>query len=162
MISLPILQPSLNFYRNVSSIALIPIMTSNTTPSGIVNGDGWTYTILPASYHGYSPTDSYYTFDQIDSTALETLQTAYVTYQFSSPKIVTRLYIMSYGHYGGNVTFQGSNDGINYYNIGNTPYTLNVSIDDTFGNTTAYSYYKFTMTAVGNSSGFRTIQLYGY
>ena len=40
MITVPILQPSLMFYKIPVSVALIPIMTSNTTPSGIATSIG--------------------------------------------------------------------------------------------------------------------------
>jgi len=85
------------------------------------------------------------------------------TYQFPTPKTVTRLYVMSYSIYGGTLTLQGSNNGITYTNLGNNPYILNNSIDDTFINTTAYTYYKITLTSSATGGeGIRTIQLYGY
>ena len=125
MISIPILQPSLNFYKNVPiSLPLIPVMTSNTAPSGIAGGS-WDYSRTdPDVSVTFNSTMAYYVFDNNIYTELwsrSPLIVGYSTYQFSSPKVVTRLYIMSYGFFGGSLTFQGSHDGTSYNNIGNNP-----------------------------------------
>ena len=150
MINLPCLKPSLLFY---TPPPLIPLMTSNTTPSGLCYTGSlvWSY---PA----------YYAFDRNDNTYtsnVASVTTQNIYYEFPSAHIVTRLYMVSYGFYGSIVIFQGSNDGVIWYNLGNTPYTLDVSIDDTFQNSIAYQYYQWTISNATPTFGFRTIQLYG-
>lgn len=138
--------------------ALIPAMTSDTTPSGIASGCKISY-------------DYYYPFAQSDSHPFVYFNTFgnYIAYQFSSPKIVTRLKVTGplgadrYSPFGDwpdqKLIFQGSTDGVTYYDIGNTPYNVSsLNIDDVFSNTTAYSYYKFKVETL---AFIKSIQLYG-
>jgi len=158
------------------SNVLIPAMTSNTTPSGIASGANWNMANDPGGTNAYITAHAYLVFDQSASTWLHKGPSAdtqsYVIYHFSSPKVVTRLridFLLSVYDNVGTMTVKGSNDGITYYDIGNSPYPLQNhpstpwSIDNTFINTTAYSYYKVA-TSINYFEYVRIseIQLYGY
>jgi hypothetical protein len=145
---------------SVSLAGLIPVMTSDSAPSGQASGAGWGYLdnqivwINAYAYAAFSGGTQHGQYLYI------TAGPAYLIYQFPTSKVVTNFYAMSYGDYGNQVVLQGSNDGVTYTPIGNNPYTLNVCINDVFVNTNAYSYYKFICTnTMGGFAGFRAIQL---
>lgn len=166
MISIPALRPTLTYYSGVIvTSSLIPTMTSNTSPSGICSGGGWGFAFdSDQNFLEYTSDLNYYIFDgKIYSSLIPTdAPYSFVTYQFPSPKTVTRLYVYFYSYRGESLEFQGSTDGMTWNNIGNTPYLMNIPIiDDTFINNIPYTYYKISYNTNGGS-GLRNIQLYGH
>jgi hypothetical protein len=138
-------QPNIYGAVNVPDIAT-PIMTSNTTPSGVAFANGSTGANLP-----------WRAFDQNTGLTWQssTNNTGIIGYQFTSGKIIKQYAFLSWTANNFNPrdwTFQGSNDGISYTTIetvsafttiANTWYVRNVS-----ANTTSYIYYRMNITAV--------------
>ena len=134
--------------------ALIPTMTSNTTPSGVASGSGAT-----------SGNDYYKAFDGNNTTwynASSASAGMYIQYKFPNKVCVKKIY--GYSQNGnnrwGSITIKGSNDGSNWTDI----YTFDATNKDTFtevfSNNTLYQYYR----VVSNSNKdfqFSTLQMYG-
>ncbi len=162
MINIPLLKPGLLYYHVLGAPqSLIPAMTSNTTD---ISNSGATVSAGGAFNNQY---DAWQCMGQrLSSINVTTNATGYITYQFPGNVIVNGLYVVSSFNYGGTFTFQASNDDVAWHNLGNTPYILNASINDTFVNNIAYSYYQFSLTpSLVNGiyyEGIREIQLYGY
>lgn len=138
--------------NNISPVYLpnmpIPKMTGNTQPSGIVNA-------------GSDTTNAFKGFDQDASTpttfwagtgVAAVNSTAWLSYQFTSTKIIKRYYIYrtSQNQKPTSWVFQGSNDGSTWIDLEtvtsnalNTPYLSGI-----LPNTTAYLYYRINVTAV--------------
>jgi hypothetical protein len=126
---------------------LIPIMTNNTSPSGVAS----------ASSINSGGNDAWYAFNKITSSndgwLTGSSTTGWLQYKFPTPKTV-RMYIV-YGAYTTsysmkNWTFEGSNDGINYD-------ILDTQVNNTFAqsekkvfvinNYKPYLYYRLNITA---------------
>lgn len=140
--------------NNISPVYLpsmpIPKMTGNTQPSGIVNA-------------GTDTTNAWKGFDQESTPAAPITfwagtgvaavnSTAWLSYQFTSTKIIKRYYIYrtSQNQKPTSWVFQGSNDGSMWIDLEtvtsntlNTPYLSGI-----LPNTTAYLYYRINITAV--------------
>lgn len=138
------------FNNNISPVYLpgmpIPKMTGNIVPSGIVNA-------------GSDTTNAWKGFDQ-DAPTPTTFWagtgvgsgTAWLSYQFTSTKIIKRYYIYrtSQNQKPTTWTFEGSNNGSTWdiletvtANALTTPYLSGI-----LPNTTAYLYYRINVTAV--------------
>ena len=126
----------------------IPIMTSNTTPSGVAfSTSGSTSTNFPWN-----------AFDQSTSTIWQSqvANSGSIGYQFTSGKIIKQYAFLSYAASNifspRNWTFQGSNDGVSYTTIETvTAFTTAVNtwyVRDISSNTTSYTYYRMNITAV--------------
>lgn len=148
---------------------LIPIMTSNTTPSGNVTYssiysseyDGWrAFNGFDDSY-GYSPSSR------------DKFGTAYVQYEFDSPKIakaVDAQYNLA-STSTTSVTFtyklEGSNNGSDFVPLVNSIAMVNSQLSKrNIDNNTAYKYYRFVYVSNSDSTITRgsgvKFQLYGY
>ncbi len=128
----------------------IPLMTSNTTPSGIV-----TTTSQVAGLEAWK------VFDRNTSTYWQTaggVTSASITYQFSSTRIVKRYMwkASSTATAPRDFTFQGSNDGISFTTL-DTQTAINVGANGIFtssllANTTPYLYYRLSITTNNGAS----------
>ena len=137
------------------SEALVPTMTSNTTPSGECFGSesrsGW---------------DFYKAFDGDDTTAYGTNQTsgeAHIGYRFTSPTIVNALYVKKHDSSELITSIRASSDGENWQTIATVG--RNISEETIyFENSDAYEYWDVytTDTASGGSGRweFATLQFY--
>lgn len=145
---------------DINAIALIPIMTSNTTPSGVVSA------ITADSNY-----PAYYAFDGNDDTVWwsTTYTNGWIAYKFPSAKCVTKALLRPTYDGGGarvkNYKIQASNNGNNW----TTLYTgvCNNSSDAqivTFTNANSYTYYRiFVVDSYVANGGIsiKTVQLYG-
>jgi len=140
----------------------VPTMTSNTTPSGtaFANAEsGASY----AAWKVFDKNDSTFWADNTKTTIFSNL---YVGYTFTEAKIIKSFYVkFETNTVSCTYKLQGSNDGINWTDIGNT----NTLLDGyTFvDNDTAYTSYRlFIVTETINSAGYNggrvlTLQFYG-
>lgn len=147
---------------------LTPVMTSDTTPSGIVSA---------SHYHNenYRP---FYAFDQTYGNDQQTWATTqslpqWIQYQFPRAKVVKRLITVNRNERNiravKKFTFQGSLDGSSWTNISEC--TINSSAahyKETFDfleNTTEYTHYRLYITEqysnTGTGCGFAEIEMYG-
>jgi hypothetical protein len=136
---------------NISPLDLpfnpIPLMTSNTSPSGVANA-------------GTNNSTAWNVFDQNDltswvsSTGLGT--TAWVSYQLTSAVVVKRYFLLRPAVAGrpNGWLFQGSNDGSSWITLdtvvgdtGGTTYTSGI-----LPNTTAYLHYRILVNTVTSGS----------
>ena len=141
-------------------IALIPIMTSNTTPSGVVS-----------AINADSNYPAYYAFDNNNDTKWWSTSSSngWIAYKFPSAKRVTKALLRPTYDGGGarvkNYKIQASNDGNNW----TTLYTgvCNNSSDEqivTFKNATSYMNYRIFVVdnyVANGGISIKTVQLYG-
>ena len=146
--------------------ALVPTMTSNTTPYGEVSFD--------SSRSG----DAFYVFDKTNnkwvSANLATTGKCYVQYKFDSPVNVQKVGINDYWNATNPINtckdfiVQGSNDGSTFDDIYTGTHTQ--SVDDTtlsiyeFENEKYYLYYRFKIISVGTGASYGALtelQFYG-
>lgn len=140
--------------NNVSPIYLpnmcIPKMTGNNQPSGTA--------FASSNASGF---DAFEAFDQLpypNAWSSAVLNSGIIGYQFTSGKIIKRYYVSTPAPVSSQGipktwTFEGSNDGINYFILDTV--STNVSpnyISVLLGNTTSYIYYRLNITASGNAS----------
>lgn len=150
---------SVNSVRNNTSDyylpnTAIPIMTSATSPSGIVTVSGQV-----VGFEGWRA------FDRNNTTLWQTTAgatTGTLSYQFPSSKIIKRYSFRNSGAGVGarNFTFEASNDGSSWTTL-DTQTSINVGANGIFtssvlANTTAYLYYRINITTV---NGGTTIQM---
>lgn len=153
------------YFESVLNIK-VPTMTSNTTPSGVASANAT-----------LSPNQPYYAFDKDNSTVwLSTTGTTnnYIRYQFLSnitPKKVVIVFKCNINGASYIVKIQGSNDGINFEEIGSTTLnsdgtynatTQNVILD----NSTSYKYVELFISssmldAQSNNISIAELQFYG-
>jgi len=124
-----------------------PVMTSNTTPSGVA--------FASSQFSLNEP--PWLAFDQSTTTAWRsgTANSGSIGYQFPTGKIIKQYAFISWSNNNFNPrnwTFEGSNDGVTYTiietvtaftTVVDTWYVRNVS-----ANTTSYAYYRMNITAV--------------
>lgn len=133
---------------------LVPVMTSNTTPSGVVSRS--------SVVDNTGTFESWKAFDRDDSTYWITLDVAsaivdygdWIQYQFTEPTMVNKLSFIAGASYTVTKKYkiQGSNNGTDWTDLYNDTYTLNGSTSPTvhdkktinacFNNSTAYTYYR--------------------
>ena len=136
---------TLQFYGRHSSDQykpLVPVMTSNTTPSG----EAFSASAYSASFPAYRA------FDDNPSTDAQSDRTAgwYLGYHFPNPVVATKLFIRSRTDLQPikGFTIEASNDGVEYTILGTDDCGTSVSEKYVeFENTTAYSYYRIKRTA---------------
>lgn len=141
--------------------ALIPIMTSNTTPSGVVSANA----IYSAGYEAYRA------FDRNTSTIWACTAAGstngWLQYQFPQATIVKKFFILSpkTGSIPQTTRYKisGSNDGTNFTDLGTFNYT---TVSDTEGetnslnNSTAYTYYRLTVLGFNGNAAISELQFY--
>jgi len=137
-----------------------PVMTSNTTPSGVA---------FASSQTGNQ--SAYLAFDELTTTYWQSglANSGSIGYQFPTGKIIKRYAFISWSSNNNNPrnwTFEGSNDGTTYTIIETvTAFTTAVDtwyIRDVSANTTSYTYYRMNITAVqaaGNAPVVRELNL---
>lgn len=144
--------------------ALIPVMTSSTTPSGVVKADSGTGSA------------AYYAFDDDESTrwASSTGAGSWLEYCFETKKFATKFYIKAgYSLNSSGVKsfkIQGSNDETQWIDL-----TDEITLPNTSGgaeytgelkNTSNYKYYRFYATTNSHYDGdwvsIAKLQLYGF
>lgn len=135
--------------NNVSSVYLpnmsIPLMTSNTAPSGVVNASG-------------GNTTAYYAFDQNSGTIWDngSFSSGWISYQFPTQKVIKRYRVVGYQNgTPKNFIFQGSNNGSIWDDL--DAVTNNISAVYLSGaimaaNVTPYFYYRLFVTATQNAT----------
>jgi hypothetical protein len=118
----------------------VPIMTSNTTPSGIVTNTGssnfTTYGQPFAAFDGSS---------SIFYAGVPAI-TDWVAYEFTSPKVIARFAVSFNGGYSANFALEAW-DGSTWILIG-THNTTGGNTSPTFANTTAYIKYRLRFASV--------------
>ena len=141
-------------------IALIPTMTSNTTPSGVVS-----------AINADSNYPAYYAFDNNNDTAWWSKSTSngWIAYKFPSAKCVTKALLIPTYDGGGarvkNYKIQASNDGNNWITL-YTGVCNNLSDEQivTFKNATSYTNYRIFVVdnyVANGGISIKTVQLYG-
>jgi hypothetical protein len=150
MIILPTLKPGLLYYKKLPN-PLIPIMTSDTSPSGVA--------FSPDEF--LSP--AWYAFDNDIGTYWRTISLPqYIQYKFNSA-VIANLYQFDAPPSGtgpSTWTLQGSNNGSSFTILDsqtNTNYSL-----IHFSNSTPYLYYRLNVTVAGIASqvSLSRLQLY--
>jgi len=135
-----------------------PIMTSNTTPSGVAFASSTNGANLPwIAFNQDGPSATYWQSG--------TNNTGILGYQFTSGKIIKRYSIrmntLGVQTYPTTWTFQGSNDGTTYTTLetvtGNVISIGSSYISGILANTTSYTYYRINITAVNTAGQLPTI-----
>lgn len=153
--------PTMAAYQLTGEEPLIPLMTGDTSPSGVASAS----TVAVGSA-------AYLAFDRNDATkwtsANDFASQRWIQYQFDAPVTVTRL-VMELDR-GGSSAFDysvsGSNNGVDFdelYYANNADIYPNESFDHNINNVTAYLYYRITFispTVFSHAISAKTIQLY--
>jgi len=154
-----ILQPSLFYYRSSppTSSALIPVMTSNTSPSGIASSTAIEFPAFEAAWMA---------FDNNNSTIWGTSAwPGWLMYQFPSAKTATSYSTTCNG--GATLSswvLEATNNTSGTWTLLDSESLVNPNGTWTFSNSTPYLYYRLTIS-YQNNTDFLTInsfQLYGY
>ena len=146
------------YWENVIN-AKIPVMTSNTTPSGKASSSGY-YSGGYEPYKAFDGTTSTYGWCPNGGSGDKWLQ-----YKFTQKNIFKKMYFYTDGSAVTITKIQGSNDGNTFTDIPNTGITVpNNSSAEAFviANNTEYMYYRAYITGynLGNWYGMK-MQLYG-
>lgn len=116
---------------------IVPVMTSNTTPSGVASAS-------------FNNTTAFNAFNGVGWTTGNTTVPYTLTYQFDTPKIIKRFRIVALYNSGPNAfTFEGSNDGSTWTSLGSFTGSNSspaITISPVLANTTAYLYYRINVT----------------
>ena len=153
------------YLPDLKSMALIPVMTSNTTPSGVASAISELST-NPAYFAFRNLYDD--TSNSIAWHANDTSGTSHsnlwLMYKF--PKAVTVKKFRIYFVYATAVNYkiQGSNNGSTFTDLGTF---TTVRGEESLNNTNAYLYYRLfitsqTLSTSTNGGAVRDLQLYGY
>jgi hypothetical protein len=138
---------NINVDRLINSSAIsngtVPLMTSNTMPSGIADQSS-----------SYSGSDlAWRAFDQNNSTYWRsTFPSGWISYEFTSFKIITAYYFVNYqSNYVGNPkdwTFEGWNGSswVVLHTVTNYPGNLTTYTSPDIGNTTSYIRYRLNIS----------------
>lgn len=137
--------------------ALVPKMTSNTTPSG------YGTCFASSSYSGYYP---YFAFDgetnpQGGWSPASGGVGQYCGFQFISPQTVVAVRMKQPSLRISSFRIEGSNNGNNWDNLGD----FTVSNNDTMYNLTtsgSYTYYRLYITGTSAAVALAVLQFYGY
>ena len=154
------------YLPDLQSMALIPVMTSNTTPSGVAS-----------AISELSITPAYYAFRNLydDTTNTECWQAndskgtshsnLWLMYKFPEAVTVKKFRIYYVYTTAVNYKIQGSNDGNTFVDLGTF---TTIRGEEQIQNTNAYLYYRLLITTQTTSSSkvnggcVRDLQLYGY
>lgn len=147
-------------------VALVPTMTSDTTPEGYGN------VISNATYaSGYA---GYRAFDNNTTTAWKGNSTsgAYLGFKFLQPKTVSKVFLSNKGnqnnaYFVGDFKVQGSNDGQTWYDVSgvlSNQMVANYESYYTFENYNPYTYWcvKILTRQSANEVDIGGLQFYGY
>jgi len=138
---------NINVDRLINSSAIsngtVPLMTSNTMPSGIADQSS-----------AYGNVDlAWKAFDQNNSTYWRSnFPSGWISYEFTSSKIITAYYFVNYqSNYGGNPkdwTFEGWNGSswVVLHTVTNYPGNLTTYTSPDIGNTTSYIRYRLNIS----------------
>lgn len=152
--------PEIQFYgrtpvNKTEYIPLVPIMTSDTTPSGVASAGS----VLNDRY-------AYKAFDGIvlnscwTSSKTGTSVNDYIQYKFDSPVCVNRYRFAKPSEYSGGtfkrLLLQGSNTGgdVDWETIDDHVEDFTDSVIVSFNNTESYLYYRLTITATASTSAY--------
>lgn len=154
------------YLPDLKSMALIPVMTSNTTPSGVAS-----------AISEYSNSPAYYAFRNLydDTTNTEcwmandskgtSHSNLWLMYKFPEAVTVKKFRIRYVNTSAVNYKIQGSNDGNTFVDLGTF---TTIRGEEQIQNTNAYLYYRLLITTQTTSSPnvyggcVRDLQLYGY
>lgn len=150
---------------NNPNIALIPEMTSNTTPSGVASAsDEPTYnTTTYYAYHAFSD-------DSLWWHSGTSVTTRWISYKFNSAKNVKKFTIKNVNTSGsGNINsfkLQASNDGSSWIDLGTYTNSNVNGAESTFNvnNESAYLYYRIYIESIHDAINYariKRIQMYG-
>lgn len=118
----------------------VPIMTSNTTPSGIVTNTGSSnFTTYGQPFAAFDGSSSLF-YAGVPAI------TDWVAYEFTSPKVIARFAVSFNGGYSANFALEAW-DGSTWILIG-THNTTGGNTSPTFANTTAYIKYRLRFASV--------------
>lgn len=135
---------------------IIPLMTSNTAPSGVASASG----IYSATF------DAYRAFDQTSHPLgwyeRSGFTTGWLQYQFSGGQIIIKYALMPAWGYANaapkNWTILGSNDGVSWTTldtrIGEVFATDSTVKKYSFSNSTSYTYYRINVTLNGGNASY--------
>lgn len=149
--------------------ALVPVMTSNTTPYGEAKCSNY-YEVKYDAYRVFGGNQNVDTeFSWITAGNVNANQ--WVQYKFISPAIVTKVKFRTSWQNQGipkNIKIQASNDGSTFdtiYEVLNTKDTVKTDVEFEFNNERAYLYWRFYIvdSYVGdyNRTGLASLQFYG-
>lgn len=152
---------SANIYTPADAIEysadLIPVMTSDTTPSGIASASQSYVDALP--WKAFNENGAYYSHSW-----QTTNPTGWLAYEFSSPKIITKYTLLyssteffQWNLWAKTWTFEGWDSTLNQWVVLDTRTNITdwqngVKKDFTFNNTTSYLKYRINITANGGST----------
>ena len=149
------------YLPDINNIPLIPIMTSNTTPSGVASSSS-----INSKFY------TYLAFDNNDSTFWSSDKNgvpAWIKYKFPNKVCVRKAKIKPYKDGGGthckDFVIQGSNDDSNWTNLysGTNSNGSNADIVVNFANSNKYQYYRCYMpNSYTIYCALVSLQLYGY
>ena len=148
------------YLPDINAIALIPIMTSNTTPSGVASASSEYST----SYQAWRAFNGNISSSEDRWASVANDSNCYLQYKFDSAVKANAIELMSFaGHVDYNFTLQASNDESGWVNLysGVLPSTGKVRYN--FTNANYYSYYRCKLSG-NESAGGHTLtfmQLYG-
>ena len=154
------------YLPDLKSMALIPVMTSNTTPSGVVSAIS-EYSISPAYYafrNLYDDTTNTECWQANDSKGTSH-SNLWLMYKFPEAVTVKKFRIRYVYTSAVNYKIQGSNDGNTFVDLGTF---TTITGEEQIQNTNAYLYYRLLITTQTTSSPnvfggcVRDLQLYGY
>lgn len=150
-------------FENVPTTSLVPVMTSNTEPSGVVSASSQYQDVAPNRAFTQSPAPWWSDVVNLLS------DPQWIQYKFDAAQVVTSYSLGSliYGpqadpaHVSLTYTkpvsfvFQGSDDGATWTTLdsqSNVLFFLNSIHQYEFTNTTAYQYYRLTFSAIAGNS----------
>lgn len=140
-----------------NSIALIPTMTSATTPSGVASASTEYSTGAYPAWKAFDNDNNTYWNSAVGSMSNQWLQ-----YQFPNPVVANRIKIQAGSAIS--YTLQGSNNGIDFVNLSEGTLTVLGTHEISFDNTTAYQYYRLANVNCqpgDNAVSVYSVQLYG-
>lgn len=154
------------YLPDVNNVALIPAMTSNTTPSGVASAsDEATYNqITYYAYHAFAD-------DNLWWHSGTSVNPMWISYQFDAPKVVKKLTLKNVegSESVGNVnTFklQASNNNLTWNDLGTYTNPNITGAESTFNvsNESEYLYYRIYVESAhsDNMARIKRIQMYGY
>lgn len=141
-----------SFFQNHIVRALVPLMTSNTTPSGVVSS----INNSPTAYTAYN-------ISSLDGWQSPGSAGDWIQYKLTKPATVNSISFTIATLAGPQlIKFAGSNDNINFTTL--TTHITVGSVDTNtlnFNNNRSYLYYRFTVVNAASVT-FDVIQMYGY
>lgn len=143
------------YLPDINNVALVPTMTSNTSPSGVVSASSEVAT---------SERQAYKAFDGNDTTrwAVETTNsTDYLQYKFASPVVVKKIEHLAIT--ANKYTVKASNDGTTWTDLCSITCQQNVTETFNVPNNNAYLYYRLAVdTSLSTTRAtISTLQFYG-